>query len=147
MALYLKLMPCRLLKNIALDGEVRFNYSNNNGLFRIGKDELEFTSEWTRASNTSIHCYNNHLKGVAVAPIDSKLDSLSSVSSFNFTSRRRSPKTGQFVILQNENNFYAVIKILSIKDDARGDNVDELYFKYWINKSGSDDFSKLKDEL
>ena len=50
-------------------GEVTFNYSNNDGLFRIGSPPHDFETKWTKASNRSIHCYNDRpsLRGVALA--------------------------------------------------------------------------------
>jgi hypothetical protein len=131
-------------KSEAYYSEARFNYSNNNGIFRIGSGTLEFSSKWGKASNTSVHCYtdSNNVRGVALAPKGSTLSSLTSVASFDYTSRVRSPEIGRFVILQNTNGIYAALEIVGIKDDTRGDDIDELHFKYWIQKSGSDDFSE-----
>lgn len=132
-------------KSEALSGEVKFNYSNNNGVFRIGVNGLEFSTKWSKASNASIHCYTDskNIRGVALAPKGAVLSSLTSVSSFDYTSRVRSPEIGRFVILQNTNGIYAVLEIIGIKDDTRSDDIDELHFRYWIQKNGSDNFSDL----
>ncbi|GGB93432.1 hypothetical protein GCM10011352_19380 [Marinobacterium zhoushanense] len=129
-------------KNELLIGRAKFDYSNNNGLFRIGSGAFEFSSRWSKASNTSIHCYTDtpNIRGVALAPKDSELENLDSVSIFDYTSRVRKPEIGRYVILQNTNGIYAALKIISIKDDSRGDEYDELVFDYWIQKSGSDSF-------
>ncbi len=134
-------------KNEAICGNAKFNYANNNGLFRIGVGMFEFSSRWSKASNKTIHCYTDstNIRGVALAPKGTMLSSLSSISSLDYTSRVRSPEIGRFIILQNTNGLYAALEILSIKDDTRGDDVDELHFKYWIQKSGSDDFSEYEN--
>jgi hypothetical protein len=135
-------------KNPALRGEAKFNYSNNDGFFKIGDGLLGFTTHWSKASNTSIHCYadSTNIRGVALAPKDATLESLKRVSSFDYTSRSRTPEIGKFVILQNTYGIYAALQILGIKDDSRGDPIDEIYFKYWIQDSDSDDFSMMNNQ-
>jgi hypothetical protein len=64
-----------------------------------------FESMWGSASNTRIHCYNDYLSGIAVAPIGADFGSLGDVSKLDFTSRVRSPVVGQFVILKNTKGF------------------------------------------
>ncbi len=130
-------------KNESLYGEAKFNYSNNNGVFQIGKGELAFSTRWSKASDTSIYCYTDSadIRGVALAAKGSILNSLTKVSTLNYTSRVRNPEIGQFVVIQNTNGLYAALEIIDIKDDTRDDDVDELHFKYWIQKFGSDDFS------
>ncbi len=129
-------------KNELLTGTAKFDYSNNNGLFRIGTGAFEFSSRWSKASNTTIHCYtdSSNVRGVALAPKGAELTDLENVSIFDFTSRVRTPEVGRFLVLQNTNGIYAALKILSIKDDSRGDDCDELIFDYWIQKSGTDSF-------
>lgn len=43
----------------AEQGSFTFDYSNNDGKFTIGKDEYLFTTEWSKASNRSIHAYSD----------------------------------------------------------------------------------------
>lgn len=38
-------------------GKKTFDYSNNNGLFTIGKNELLFETKWSKASDQSINTY------------------------------------------------------------------------------------------
>jgi hypothetical protein len=125
-------------------GMARFNYSNNNGRFRIGEGNVEFETIWSKASDTSIHCYTDtpSIRGVALAPRGASLHDITNASQFDFTSRVRTAREGNFVILQNHNGFYAALEILDIKDDNRGDDADQLTFRYWILRDGSDDFSK-----
>ena len=50
-------------------GEVVFDYSSYNGHYLIGSGELAFETMWTKASDTSIHVYNDppSINGVALA--------------------------------------------------------------------------------
>ena len=61
-------------------------------------------------------------------------------ASLDYTSRARSPCVGQIVVLRNVNGFYAATRVLTIKDDTRGDDHDELRFEYAIQDDGSDNF-------
>jgi hypothetical protein len=126
-------------------GVVCFNYSNHNGRFRIGDGVFEFETKWSKASNTSIHCYNDstNIRGIALAPRGAKLANVTNATVLDFTSRSRKPETGRIVILQNQNGFYAALEILEIGDDTRGDQEDLLSFRYWILKDGSKDFQLL----
>lgn len=127
-------------KNPALTGEAAFNYSNHNGNFVIGEGHFEFRTHWSKASNTSIHCYNDHVRGIALAPRGADIRALPSVEELDFTSRSRSPEIGRIVVLQNRNGIYAALLISKIRDDTRGDPEDLLSFQYWILQDGSSDF-------
>jgi TIR domain len=126
-------------------GTARFNYSNKNGRFRIGRESFEFETKWSKASGTSIHCYADTptIRGVAVAPHGASRQDIIEASQVDFTSRVRKAREGGCVILQNHNGFYAALEILDIKDDSRGDEVDELTFRYWILRDGTGDFSNI----
>jgi hypothetical protein len=128
----------------SLTGEVTFDYSSHDGRFELGYGELGFESRWTRASDRSIHCYNDvpSLRGVAVAPVGADFGSLGDVSTLDFTSRTRCPAVGQFVVLQNTTGFFALLRIEAVGDTTRGGHSDELRFRYWIRPDGGSDFSK-----
>lgn len=42
-----------------VQGQVTFDYSNNNGRYCIGQDELMFEVCFSKASNHRIHVYND----------------------------------------------------------------------------------------
>ena len=132
-------------KNPTLDGEASFNYSSHNGHFRIGEGYLEFDTHWTKASNTSIHCYTDstNLRGIALVPRGAELKSIPSIEKLDFTNRVRTPEIGRIVVLQNTHGIYAALKVLEIKDDTRGDAEDYLRFQYWILQDGSSNFASL----
>jgi hypothetical protein len=87
-----------------------------------------------------ISVYSPSVRGVALAPRGAKVSDILDASALDFTSRVRSAGLGRIVVLQNIHGFFAALEILEIKDDTRGDSVDELRFKYWILKNGGKDF-------
>ena len=59
----------------------------------------------------------------------------------------RTPQLGEIIILRNVNGFYVALQVLGIKDDTRGEDKDELRFRYAIQSDGSDTFTEFKDIL
>ena len=128
-------------------GEVVFDYGSHNGRYIIGSELLEFETKWTEASNTSIHVYNDpqSINGVALAHRCTSISQVIDARSLDYTSRARTPSLGQIVVLRNMTGFYAAIHLLEIKDDSRGDDRDELRFRYAIQSDGSDSFAEFLD--
>ena len=128
----------------SLGGEVVFNYSNHNGQYVIGRETLEFETKWSKANNVSIHVYNDpsSINGIALAPRELiAVSQVVNAESLDYTSRCRTPYSGQIVLFRNLHGFYAAVRLLEIKDDSRGDDHDELRFEYVIQADGSDDFT------
>ena len=126
-------------------GEVSFDYSAHNGRYTIGIGELEFETYWSKASDTSIHVVNDapSINGVAVVKQSRIINEVSHAESLDYSSRVRTPQTGQIVVFRNRNGFYAALKILEIRDDTRGADRDLLRFQYAIQADGSDSFANL----
>lgn len=126
-------------------GEAAFDYSSYNGRYIIGVGAFEFETNWTKASRTSIHVYNDptSINGVAVTKISNSIFEISNAVDLDFTSRTRTPRIGEIAVFRNVHGFYAAVQVLEIKDDTRGDDRDELRFRYAIQTDGSDDFSAL----
>ena len=130
----------------SLSGEAVFNYANHNGRYVIGHRNLEFETKWTKASDISIHVYNDppSINGVALGRREwTDIDHVTGAASLDYTSRARTPRVGQVVVFRNVAGFYAAVQILEIKDDTRGDDSDELRFRYAIQPDGSDEFAAL----
>lgn len=128
-------------------GETVFNYANHDGRYVIGSGQWEFETMWTKASDNEIHVYNDpaSINGVAIAVNCGSISEVRNARNLNYTSRCRTAKLGDVVVLRNANGFYAAVQVLSIKDDSRGDDVDELCIRYAIQRNGSDDFSEVLD--
>ena len=127
-------------------GEVVFEYSSYNGRYIIGREQLEFETKWTKASDTTIYVLNDppSIHGVALAKRCAYIREVKNGKLLDFTSRTRTPKRGEIVVLRNKHGFYAAIHVLNIKDDSRSDDKDELRFRYAIQANGSGSFSEFK---
>ena len=126
----------------SLTGEAVFDYSSHNGCYVIGRGKLEFETKWSKASDMSIHIYNDppSINGVALARGCTSITQVPNAELLDYTSRTRTPKRGEIVVLRNVNGFYAAVHVLEIKDDTRSDDKDELRFRYAIQADGSDGF-------
>ena len=126
-----------------LKGRNSFDYSNNNGLFTIGSDALKFETKWSKASDDSIHIYNDpaSISGVAVVKGVPAINMVSNAASYDFSSRSRTPQESELVVLKNSFGNFAVIKIVDIKDCTRSDSIDELTIEYVINPDKKVDFT------
>ena len=131
----------------SLTGEVVFDYSNHNGRYVIGESSMEFETKWGKASDTSIHVYNDppSINGVALARGFPSISQVSNAETFDYTSRTRTESIGQVVVLRHTDGFYAAIKILEIKDDSRGADRDELRFQYAIQPDNSGNFAGFEN--
>lgn len=129
----------------SVKGKVTFDYSNNNGRYFIGQNELMFELDFSKSSDRCIQLYNDptSIKSVAVVKDKSEITDIGDARLYDASSRVRRPKVNQIAIVQNSNGFYAAIKILDVKDDTRGAEFDEVTFEYLIQTSGSPDFTSL----
>lgn len=130
------------------EGSATFDYSSFNGRFRIGKDAHLFETAWSKASDVSIHCLNDppSIRGIALAPLGTRVVEIRDAGTLDYTSRVRTPKEGQVVVLENINGFFAALHVIGIKDATRNDDRDELSFRYWILRDGNRDFSRVAGE-
>jgi hypothetical protein len=136
--------PGKYPHSAALFGRIAFNYSNHDGFCRLGEGNCEFLTHWTKASDTTIHCFTDGTNvDLALAPRGSGLRELSDASLLDFSSRNRTPQIGQFLVFENHAARYAAAKVVAIQDDTRASVEDSLVFDYWILEDGSDDFSAI----
>ncbi|WP_149570716.1 toll/interleukin-1 receptor domain-containing protein [Serratia bockelmannii] len=130
----------------ATKGRVTFDYSNNNGRYYIGQKELAFELDFSKSSDHDIQLLNDpsSINTIAIVKDKNEFIEIDDARIYDGSSRVRRPKINQIAILQNNNGFYAAIKILSIQDDTRGVEYDEVTFDYVIQTNGSPDFTSLK---
>lgn len=114
-------------------GTIKFNYANNNGTYPIGHGDRTFTTKWSKASDTYIHAYNDasDIHSIAMAPNVSDLEQIP-ILTLDYSSRTRTPTIGDAVVWRNIHGYYAVTKVISIKDDSRSSGVDEIEIEYLI---------------
>lgn len=128
----------------ALKGVAKFDYSNNNHRYAIGSGHFLFETQWSKASNTSIHAcdYAESIHCLALAKGATSIEHVTDARTYDYSSRTRTPKLNDIILWNNKNGLYAATKVLSLKDDSRGDDRDELEFEYVILADGSTDFSR-----
>lgn len=136
------------LSSTVISGTVTFDYSNDNGLKTIGDGLYLFETKWSKANGDSIYVYNDpsSITGVALALDVSFAEEVMDASLYNSSSRTRTPREGEFVVLENNNGYFAILKIIDIKDRTRGDIRDELTFSYYIQTNRSSNFSGNSSE-
>jgi hypothetical protein len=127
----------------ALKGQVSFDYSNNNGRYYIGQNELLFELSFLKSSDTNIQLTNKpaSIEAIAIAKNITAIRQINDARVFDYSSNVRRPKLHQIALLQNKNGFYAAIEILSIQDEIRNDDEDNITFNYFIQSNGSPDFT------
>ncbi len=126
----------------ALTGEAVWLDYDHAERFVIGRGNLQFETRWSKCNATSIHVYNDapSIEGVALASGYTSIEQIIDARFLDYRGRTRRPREGEIVVFRNVNGFYAAVQVLDVKDDTRGDDVDELRFRYVIQPDGSDDF-------
>ena len=127
----------------ARKGRVTFDYSNNNGRYFIGSGKYMFKTYWSKASDKRIYFIKDSesILTVAVAKDKDKISDIEDARIYEGSSEKRKPEIGQVVVLQNKNGYWAAIKVVTIKDDTRNDDSDEVVFDYVVQTNGSPHFS------
>ena len=129
----------------ATTGRVTFDYSNNNGRYSIGSGELRFETKWSKSSDHNIQLLSDPDSILTVAVVKDKREirEVDDARTYDGSSRIRRPNVGQIAVLRNSNGFWAAIKMISIKDDTRGSQFDEITFDYVIQTNGSPNFGEI----
>ncbi|WP_141397024.1 hypothetical protein [Sphingomonas ginsenosidimutans] len=125
-------------------GEATFNYASYDGRFVIGAEPWAFETRWSSASQGSAHLYNDPaaIEGVAIAEGITSIGQATPdvVASADFTSRTRTPRVGQVVLLRNTASFFAAVELLEVGYPAvPSGNV--MRFRFAIQTDRSTDFS------
>ncbi len=129
--------------NPNLTSTATFNYTNNNGLFTIGNNELMFETKWSGAGNGSIHAYNDPgtIKTIAIADGNKEINEIKDGSVYNSSSRTRLISNGEILVLENINGYFAAIKIDDVKYKSVAGTRHELSFTFQILDDKSSNFS------
>ena len=97
--------------NLGFNGTVQFDFSLNRGSYAFGYGEYLFETHFSSCGGDKIYIYNDDNCKVAVANDAASLFDIRDFSNYDFSERVRTPKAGQFVIMKNQFNHYAVIRI------------------------------------
>lgn len=127
---------------VGMFGDFGFDYSNHNGRYILGENELSFETHWSNASNRTMQASNSgsNIQGIALALGAKSFADITDASKYDFTSNWRRVNVGEYLVLRNMNGFYCVVKILEIRARSHGSDDDHLKIMFVINSDG--DFSK-----
>ena len=125
----------------ALSGIVMFDFSNNNGRYVVGAGDMAFETAWSGGGTTSIHAYSDppSLRSIALAVGVQEISDIEDASSFDTSSRVRSPRLGEIVVWQNTAGYYLATKVERLQARGAAGQNDRLEFSYAIqaNKTAS----------
>jgi TIR domain len=126
-----------------LSGRVKFDYSNNDGFYRVGLGDLAFNTRWARAGTSSIFVYRDgaQITSVSLAVGVPSLAGLKDVSIFDDSSRSRQAELEDIVIWRNGRGYYLATKIEAISMRYRDEWRDEVTFSYLIQPNRTPLFS------
>ncbi len=119
----------------ALQSEVTFDYTNNDGRFVIGSGDRAFTLTFTDCGYGAIYIYNDpaDIKTVALAPAVKTPEGVGDASLFDGSSRTRTIRVGDAAILRNRNDYWAAVfvdEVLPRGSSPTGEA--RMTFRYFI---------------
>lgn len=103
--------------NPAMYGNVRFDYKRNSGKYTIGNGDYKFIIEFSECGSNSIYCYNDYILRIGYNPKFKSFPEPCDFQEFDYTSRCKSLLVGEVLVLENQMHKFAVIKILSVKNN------------------------------
>lgn len=133
----------------AVTGEFEFDYENNNGQYVLGTGDTEFVVHFSRAGHGSIHALTDGtgLKSLALVPHASRPEDVGDASKFDGSSRYRTPRTGDAIVLRNAHDYWAVVFIDEVLTrDTSPSGFAGLKARYIIQGSRSRNFGPIESE-
>lgn len=112
----------------AMEGTVTFQFDDNNGIYSIGNGEYAFNTRWSGAGNNSIYAYGF----IGYKHGETEFPSVDNLHDFDYSSSTRFIHTGEIVIVKNEYEHFAAIKLGPVKSSSHGYPLDEMVFSYHI---------------
>jgi hypothetical protein len=123
-----------LFSSNALEGTVTFPSENNNGSFTIGTGVNQFTLKTSTAGAQSVHVYDDPADIASIALVEeTPLEDVRSPETYDHSSRSRTPRVGDCVVLINVSGMVAVIEIVRAEiRETSADRIPRLTFRYKI---------------
>lgn len=126
-----------------LSGRASIDYMSNDHRFAIGREELKFTLQFSKASDTRIYIYRdpNDIEGVALVSGACRANEVRDSSAVDFGTREIAAEEGNVVVLKNNQGNFAVVVVHDIRDATRQDDRDEVTISWVINPDRGTDFA------
>ncbi len=120
-------------QNSNMAGKVCFDYKRNSGSYIIGEGNNEFITHWSECGYDSIYCYKDYVYRLGYNPQYKRFPFPNEFINFDFSSRAKSIKVGEVVLLENNSHKFAALKVTKVikKDEDIGHL---LEFEYKIYK-------------
>jgi hypothetical protein len=118
-----------------------FDYSTNDGVVKVGLNAITFEIRFGKRGTDSIYVYKDSTNLRAIADLKGVNPGEDvNFAAFDSSSRDYTVSLGGYFIAQNLDGYFLLARVLSIKDDTRGDANDEVCFAYSIDASKSGKF-------
>ena len=117
-------------------GQVHFDYSTNDGMYRINKDGYGFDLQFSKGSNVSIHLYKRGNARRIARVKNVQIGVPASIDQYETSSSSYAIGVNEGFIIENEAGALLAGRIIGILDDTRGSSRDEIAFTYLINEQG-----------
>jgi len=126
----------------ATSGTVTFDFSNNDGKYVVGAGDYAFETKWSRGDNSALHVYNDpaSIRTVALALDVNEIQQITNASTYDTSSRTRSPSVGEIVVWQNTAGYYLATRVEHVSSRGHGQPTDEVTFTYVIAPHKSKSF-------
>lgn len=113
-----------------LRGQRSFDYSRDDGTLDLGAPPYNFTLQFSKADDSSIHFYrHNESRGIGRIKNPSSAITLEKIDT---SSRYYTISVGECFTAENHQGFKLIGKVLAITDDTRGAAADSVVFDYVI---------------
>jgi len=132
----------------ATKGRVTFDYSTNNSIVSVGDGDCRFRISFSKASNTAIYMYTQkHSRKTNIKRLarvkGAGAGSILRFENFDSSSDVYQIRLGEHFLAENNKGCFMQGKIISLKDDTRGADHDEVVFDFEINTQGNAEFAAL----
>lgn len=114
----------------------KFDYSTNNGLVEITNGEISFNVKFSKASDSSIHVYNDGGPYKIARVKNSTTGDYLDFNNYDSSSRTYTINRGELILFKDNQENILAIKITDIQDDTRGDNQDCVWYLCRIFEKG-----------
>ncbi len=114
-----------------------FDYSTHNGKLRIESEGKAFDLAFSKASDTSIHLYRSGTTRRIARVRKAAMDQLTTIDQQETSSINYTIQLEEGFLIENEAGDVLAGRIISISDDTRGADRDEVVFTYAVSAPGA----------
>ena len=116
--------------------DVLFDYTQNNGQFRLGEEGHVVDTKWSTAGSGSIHAYDDK-HHVALARYARSFGKIDDPSALDFSSRSVTARTGEIVVFRNGRGDFALVQVGAVQAGPRHrDEYTSLGFSFEVRTMG-----------